>query len=1038
MNRFLRLSVFLAIILMGGNRVFAEDFTFNAEDIQNAGIADAGNTATNGTFTFTAVKNNGSTAPAYNANGKDLRMYAKNTFTITNSAGNMTKIVFTISTQGKKRLAEISASTGTIATQAIGDVTVTWTGSASEVSFTVGDKAVYGSDGETKAGQFDFSSIVITADAGEGGSGDTPGPDPDPDLQTMDNIAAFKALANGTEAILKLNNAQVLYAGTSDIYVRDNTGAIDFYNTGLSLTTGQVLNGSVIGKYTLYNNTPELAKTDNTKADKITATAGTVTPKTLTIAEAKNESYVCDFVKITGVTIVSRQEDGKTNIYATVGDEEVQVYDRFKVVKGTPEENTTYDVEGIMVLYKDVYEIYPTKDYTNGEGEEPPVDPDLPSVDNIAAFKALDNGTEAILKLNNAQVLYAGTNDVYVRDNSGAIDFFKTGLTFTTGQVLNGSVIGKYTLFNNTPELAKTDNTNAEKITATAGTVTPKTLTIAEAKNDAYVCDFVKIMGVTIVSRQEGNNTNIYATVGGDEVQIFDKFKVVKGTPEENTTYDVEGIMVLYKDVYEIYPTKDYTDGQGGEPPVIDPTEVAVPYSIDFTKGQGAFTINDVVLPEGLDFVWSNSSSYGMKASAYVDNVRYVTESWLVSPVFDMTSVTAPVLTFSHTGKFFANMEMEATIWVKVEGGDWEQLTIPTWFTGNDWKYVDAQIDLSKYAGKKVTLGFRYTSSETSAATWEIKTLSINEVKEAELVIQGEQEFETSTTVTIIPSNPDNEVYYTIDGTDPVDSKTAIQYTAPFTLTETTTVRAFEEGAELYAEMTFTKKEVQLEEKTIADLNEMTKNLKNVKLTLNNAQVTYIDETANGKNVYLREGDKCLMLFNTALTFNVGDMLNGFVIMDYNNYYGIHEMKDNADTNADGIQVTAGTEVVPTEATIPEIIALNHKCDLVVLHNVKVVADGSNYFAEDADGQRVQLYKGIDVSALAGDGFLYDIEGLFNNIYRNAPEVQPVKATQTVAEGIAHVVTRINDNSNIYNLSGQRVDANYRGVVIVNGKKIVN
>ena len=808
MRKLLPIFTLFTFLFVGGNNVFAEDFTFNATDIQNVGSADAGNTSTNGTFTFTAVKNNGSTAPAFNSNGKDLRLYAKNTFTIANSAGNMTKIVFTISTQGKKRLAEISASTGTIATQAAGDETVTWTGNAAEVAFTVGDKAVYGSDGAEKAGQFDFSSLVITADAGEGGSGETP-PGPGPDLQTVDNIAAFKALADGTEAILKLNNTQVLYTGTNDIYVRDNTGAIDFFKTGLTFTTGQVLNGSVIGKYTLYNNTPELAKTDNTKADNITATAGTVTPKTLSIAEAKNEAYICDLVKITGVTIVSRQEGNNTNIYATVGDEEVQIFDKFKIVKGTPEENTTYDVEGIMVLYKDVYEIYPTKDYTNGQGEEPPIDPDLPCVDNIAAFKALADGTEAILKLNNAQVLYAGTNDVYVRDNSGAIDFFKTGLTFTTGQVLNGTVIGKYTVYNKIPELAKTDNTKADKITATAGTATPKTLTIAEAKNEAYICDLVKITGVKIVSREEGTYTNTYATVGNDEVQIFDKFGVVKGTPDENTTYDVEGIMVIFKDAYEIYLTKDYTDGQGSEPPVIDPTEVAVPYSIDFTKGQEPFTINDVVLPEGLSFIWANSSSYGMKASGYYQKA-YATESWLVSPVFDMTSATAPVLKFSHTGRYFTNMEQEATLWAKVEDGNWEQLTIPTWFTGNDWNFVEAEVDLSKYAGKKITLGFKYISSDAGASTWEIKTLSIDEVKEAELIIQGEQEFETSTTVTIIPSNPDNEVYYTLDGTDPISSSTAIQYTKPFTLTETTTVKAFEEGAELYAEMTFTKKEVQI------------------------------------------------------------------------------------------------------------------------------------------------------------------------------------------------------------------------------------
>ncbi len=129
-----------------------------------AGNPSANTEFTSGTakgFTFEAQKNNGNTAPTYNANGKDLRIYAKGTLKVSAAEGAITKIVFNISTQGKKRLAPITASTGTIASQAAGDVTVTWTGSASSVTFTVGDNANYGSEGETKAGQLDFDSADI-------------------------------------------------------------------------------------------------------------------------------------------------------------------------------------------------------------------------------------------------------------------------------------------------------------------------------------------------------------------------------------------------------------------------------------------------------------------------------------------------------------------------------------------------------------------------------------------------------------------------------------------------------------------------------------------------------------------------------------------------------------------------------------------------------------------------------------------------------------------------------------------------------------
>lgn len=116
-----------------------------------------------GDFTFTSSKSSGTSDPVYNAAG-DLRLYASNTLAI--SGATMTQIVFNLSTQGLRRLAPITADVGTIATQSSGDNTVTWTGSATAVTFTVGAKADYGSDGSSKAGQLCFTSVDITTGSG--------------------------------------------------------------------------------------------------------------------------------------------------------------------------------------------------------------------------------------------------------------------------------------------------------------------------------------------------------------------------------------------------------------------------------------------------------------------------------------------------------------------------------------------------------------------------------------------------------------------------------------------------------------------------------------------------------------------------------------------------------------------------------------------------------------------------------------------------------------------------------------------------------
>ena len=114
--------------------------------------------------TLTFAKNGGSTDPAYNKAG-DCRIYAKNTITAACTTGNLTKIVFTISAQGKKRLTDLTPSVGTV-TIAEDHSTITWEGNATEVVMTVGEKAVYGTDGNSKAGQICFTEFTATYEAG--------------------------------------------------------------------------------------------------------------------------------------------------------------------------------------------------------------------------------------------------------------------------------------------------------------------------------------------------------------------------------------------------------------------------------------------------------------------------------------------------------------------------------------------------------------------------------------------------------------------------------------------------------------------------------------------------------------------------------------------------------------------------------------------------------------------------------------------------------------------------------------------------------
>lgn len=146
--------------------------------------------------------------------------------------------------------------------------------------------------------------------------------------------------------------------------------------------------------------------------------------------------------------------------------------------------------------------------------------------------------------------------------------------------------------------------------------------------------------------------------------------------------------------------------------------------SIDFTKGQGDWTINDVN-KDTLSYVWKQDSQYGMKATAYV-KAAHATESWLISPAIDLTGVTASKLAFSQA----LNKGEVSSVSVKAKAGsgEWADLTVDPLPAGNSWAFIDSEADLAAYAGKAdVQIAFVYTSTTTSAATWEIKTVAVND-----------------------------------------------------------------------------------------------------------------------------------------------------------------------------------------------------------------------------------------------------------------------------------------------------------------------
>ncbi len=180
---------------------------------------------------------------------------------------------------------------------------------------------------------------------------------------------------------------------------------------------------------------------------------------------------------------------------------------------------------------------------------------------NINEMKGLAPKSVAKLTLDNAVVLAVAKDRIFIADATGGILFYKTGLDYTPGTVLNGSIIGMYDTFHDLPQIVKAgEDTNNSQIEATTGApATAKEITLDELENPANLCTLVKISGVTI----DIIDNKLYVIHGDKRFEIYNN--TLKGIPDGteiikgSTNNTITAIVSIYDGKYQLLPTT--TDG---------------------------------------------------------------------------------------------------------------------------------------------------------------------------------------------------------------------------------------------------------------------------------------------------------------------------------------------------------------------------------------------------------------------------------------------------------------------------------------------
>lgn len=180
--------------------------------------------------------------------------------------------------------------------------------------------------------------------------------------------------------------------------------------------------------------------------------------------------------------------------------------------------------------------------------------------------------------------------------------------------------------------------------------------------------------------------------------------------------FDITGIFTRYNNTWQIVLRN--TD---------DLKSVVLAYlSEPFDASQGNFTIDNIKLADGVEFVWKwASAAYGMKASGYVNGSKQELQSRLKSPAIDLKSAKSAKLMFDQAINFASDMKQECKVQISTDGKTWTDLDVQGYPTENSWTFVSSTADLTKYCGKTIYIGFLYSSSPTSAPTWEVKNFVV-------------------------------------------------------------------------------------------------------------------------------------------------------------------------------------------------------------------------------------------------------------------------------------------------------------------------
>lgn len=718
------------------------------------------------------------------------------------------------------------------------------------------------------------------------------------------------------------------------------------------------------------------------------------------------------------------------------------------------------------------------KSVEGGEEEEEDTYPQK----TIQEAKELQENTEIELVLNNAFVTYVNGSDVFITDANGSI--LLNGLDFESevevGDIITSNIIANYTNDNGLHKITKSTHTKPIKTTNIATVIAVK-VDIAEIiANTSYTESYIELCGYIksdedntylvdelatdasdgiLLDKRYSDDIEFVDSEDGDEKQTVKGLYVIENTvskllateyiaPEKPEIEEVNPpVFVTAGGLYEtqvdvtisadentvVYYTTDNSE------PTTESSIYSSPLSLDATTTVKSFAVSSSgtksEISEAIYYIVSQNDEDLIDFSQCgYENAEAITSTSGISEIvfFNYTKGTKPA--YYTTGKA-VRLYSSCSLTIK---SLWNIIAVEMSYAGS-YSANKENTSVSEgtnydYETHRWDIGAKEATLNYIAASGQIRITNmkfIYAVEAPSFDIEGGV-VKRGTRVSITSGN--NDIYYTLDGTEPTAGSS--KYSEPIVVNETMTIKAIAFDSNGNASKVASETYVTYNYTTISDAKEL-EDGSIINLNFKNAVVNKI--TNDGVYVTDVTGSIFINLPELAKKVTIGSIINGTMEIEYVIDNGRHSVVSSENTNITDLTITEGSAPVASDVDFSDIYDSDITEGYVKLTAfVKKQEDGTYYLVEDIEddityGIVIDNHFNIDLDIIADESA--KVTGI---ILSNGGQYYILPLTmQQEATSIRLVNTNKDDNS-YYNLLGQKVGKNYRGIVVSKGKKRIN